>query len=605
MPEVADIWFPRGFENNRRARGPGIVGRLATGVSIEAARARLDAVARRFMRDYPSDYADGNLRLDVRPLHEVLTAGARPAMWALSATVAFVLLIACVNVGNLMLARARTRAPEMAIRQALGAGRTRLVRQLFTETSVLALLGGALGLLIAYGGVALVEWLRPAHLPRQSQVTIDGTVVLFTAALSIGVSLAFSLLPALPDRAREGEALKLGRAGVQRPGVRRLQRALLVAEVALCSVPLVAGGLMLHTFVNLINAPLGFEPDGVQTAKISFSLRLFREPRQRLELIARAIDRVAQLPGVRAVSAGGPLPFDQQFLRSYGRAEEQEALTSRATVQSVFPGYLGVTGVRLKAGRDFTANDLGAARRVAIVDERIARQLWADDAVGKRLAIGQGLTSNTFEVIGVTNAVRSVRVRDSSLPHLFLPYDNYGFVMSLVIDTDVSAAAIGPAVKQAVESLGTRRPVYDILPMRSYVERSVGDTRFTTIVLVAFAASALLLAGVGIYGTLAYLTSQRRQEFAVRMALGASTPQVLRSVVGEGCVLTGIGAAVGLAGGIMASALLRDLLYEVTPFDVPTLLSVTGVVALVALAATIQPAIRASRTDPAAVLRAE
>ena len=611
LPEVADVWFLRPFEHDRRSRGPGTIARLAPGVSIEAARARLEVLARRFTADHATDSMDGNLRLEARPLQEVLTADARPAMWVLAAAVAFVLLIGCVNIGNLMLARARARAPEMAVRQALGAGRTRLVRQLFTETAVLALVGGAAGLLLAYFGVALIDWLRPGHLPRQSQITVNGPVVLFTGALAIGISLAFSLLPALPDRTRAGgESLRFGRAEVQRAGVRRLQRGLVIAEVALCIIPLVAGGLLLHTFIRLVNAPVGFSPDGVQTAKIGFSLRVFSDREQRLQLVTDAIERVGQLPGVRAASAGGPLPFDHQFLRSYGRAGGDAVLTSRASVQSVFPGYLGITGVQLKAGRDFSRDDLVNARKVVIVDERIARQLWLDvEAIGQRLAVGQGGSATVFEVIGVTTAVRAVRVRDATTPHLFVPFDQFGLIMSLVIDTDMPAAAIGPEVKRAVESLGTRRPVYDIVPMRTYVERSVGDTRFTMLVLVAFGAAALLLAGVGIYGTLAYLTSQRSQEFAVRIALGASTRQVLRRVLGEGLMLTGVGITAGFAGALTTSALLQallqDLLYDVTPFDIPTLLAVTGVVAVIALAAIAHPAIRAARTDPAVVLRAE
>ena len=607
LPEVADIWFPRPFEDDRRFRGPGTLARLAPGLTIDAARARLDALARRFIADHPVDYGDRTLRLDVRPLQEVLTDDARAAMWVLAGAVAFVLLIGCVNVGNLMLARARTRAPELAIRQALGAGRSRLVRQLFTETAVLALVGGAAGLLLAYAGVALLDWLRPTHLPRQSQITINGAVVLFTATLSIGVSLVFSLLPALPDRTRAGgESLKSGRGDVQRSGMRRLQRGLVIAGVALCIVPLVAGGLMVHTFINLANAPLGFNTDGVLTAKIAVSLRLFPERQQRLQLITNAMERVRQLPGVRAVSAGGPLPFDHQFLRSYGRADEPGSLTSQASVQSVFPGYLGLTGVQLKAGRDFTRDDLLSGRKVAIVDERIAGQLWSDGrAIGQRLSVGQGRSLSGFEVIGVTTAVRAVRVRDSIVPHLFVPYEQFGLMVALVIETSEPAAAIGPEIKRAVESLGTRRPVYDILPLRTYVEGSVGDTRFTMLVLVAFAGAALALAGVGIYGTLAYLTSRRSQEFAIRMALGASAARVLRSVVGEGLILIGAGSTIGLAGAMAASAFLRDLLYEVTPFDLPTLLSVAAIVAAVAVAAITHPAIRAARTELAVVLRAE
>lgn len=606
LPEDAGVWFPRPLENDRRSRAPGTIARLAPGASLAVAQARLDVIAPRFVRDHPAAYPDGYLRLSVVPLRTALTAEARPAMWALTIAVAFVLLVGCVNVGNLMLARARVRMPEMAVRRALGAGRVRLVRQLFTETAMLAVAGGIAGLLVACAGVALVEWMRPLHLPRQSQIAVNETVALFTAALAIVVSLLFGLLPALATAGGSArEARGTGRAGVQRSGLRGLQRGLVVAEVALCIIPLVAAGLMLHTFVNLTNAPLGFDPDGLQTAKVPFSLRLFPERQQRLQLLTSAVEEVRTLPGVRAVSAGGPLPFDHQFLQPYGRPDGIMPLTSRATVQSVLPGYLDITRVQLEAGRDFTMNELIAQRRVAIVDQRIARQLWPDGAIGRRIAVGEGSRPRVFEVIGVTRPVRALRVRDAAIPHLFVPYDHFGLVMALVVDTDEPAAAVGPALKRAVEALGTRRPVHDILPMRTYVERSMGDTRFTMLVIGAFGASGLLLAGVGIYGTLAYLTAQRSQEFGVRMALGASGGRVVRGVVGEVLVLTAAGAALGLAGAMVAGVLLQDLLYGVTPFDSRTLLTVVGLVAVVALAATAQPAARAARTNPANTLRAE
>ena len=602
--EVTDVWFPRRLERQGRLRGT--IARLAPGISIDSARDRLGALARQYVAARASDYPDGRLRFDLQPLQAVVTADARPAMWALAGAVVFVLLIACVNVGNLMLARARARAPEMALRQALGASRLRLARQLFTETLILAVAGGAAGLLIAHAGVRLIDWLRPTHLPRQSEIAIDGTVVIFTAVLSIGVSLACGLLPALGSgRRAAAEALRSGRSNAQRSGLRRLQRGLVVAEVAFCLVLLVAGGLMLKTFMNLMSAPLGFDPDGILTAKMAMNLRQFSDHPQRVQLLTSAIDRVAALPGVGAVSAAGPLPLDYPFLRTYGRAGEDAILTSQATTQSVFPGYLSLVKIALKEGRDFTADDLISERKVVIVDERIAQQLWGGRAVGQRLAVGPGRPSTNFEVVGITRAVRSLRVSDAGMPHFFVPYDQFGLAMALVIATDRSAEAIGPAIKQTVESLGTSRPVYEIVPLQHYVDGSIGDTRFTMLVLVGFATAALLLAAVGIYGTLSYLMAQRRQELAVRLALGASARQVLAGVLGEGLLLAALGAVAGLAGSAVASTALNDLLYGVTPFDLTTLSAVTGTLAAVAVAATAVPAIRAARTDPAQVLRAE
>lgn len=274
-------------------------------------------------------------------------------------------------------------------------------------------------------------------------------------------------------------------------------------------------------------------------------------------------------------------------------------------MQDVWPGYLRMVGIRLEAGRDFTMDDVTAARKVAIVDHRVARELWPGGAIGQTLIVGPGQKPRVYEVVGVTNPVRTTEVRDATIPHLFFPSMEWDLNTALVIDTAESAAALGPAIKQTVESLGTRRPVFDIRPLRFYVDRSTAETRFTMGVIVAFAAAALFLAAVGIYGTLAYLASLRRHEFAVRLALGATTGRVLRAVVGEGLVLTIAGALIGLAGAVVVASSLRDLLYDVSAFDVPTLATVMAVVAFAALAATTLPALRAARTDPAVVLRAE
>ena len=607
LPEVVDVWFPRPFERDRRSRGPSTVGRLTSGVTVEAAQARLDVLSRRLTTDYAKDYFDGPLHVSVRPLQEVLTEEVRPALLVLAGAVGFVLLIGCVNVGNLMLARARVRAPEMAVRRALGAGRGRLIRQLVTETTILVAVGALLGFSLAYGGVSLIDWLRPIHLPRQSQITVNGSVALFTTVVSVVVSLLFGLLPVASTAGKsELEPLRAGRSTVQRSGTRRLQRALVVAEVALSIVPLVAAGLMLRTFVNLENASIGFDASGLITGKVAVSRRQFPETKQLVALHRDALERVARLPGVEAVAAGGPMPFEgYTFSRTYGRPTDPQPFASRATLQSVFPGYLGITRTGLRAGRDFTMDDLVNEREVVIIDERMANQLWPDGAVGQRLGVSRGRSFVSLEVIGVTNPVRVTRVRDDGTPHMFVPYHFQMLEMALVVKTRESAATMGPAIKQAVESLGTRRPVYEIQPMQTYVDRSIGDARFTMLVLVGFAIAALLLAAVGLYGTLAYLTSQRTQEFGVRMALGASAARILRSVASEGLLLTAIGGALGLIGALAASAVLRDLLYGVAPNDTTTLMSVTALVAVVAVVAASRPAWNAANTDPCTALRAE
>jgi predicted permease len=493
----------------------------------------------------------------------------------------------------------------MAMRRALGAAQSRLVRQLFTEVAVLSFLGAAAGFALAHGGVAIVDWLTPTHLPRQSTIRVTGTVAAFTAVVGVLVSIIFALLPAFADRRHTHESLRAGRVTAQGPGMRRMQRAMVVAEVALSIVPLVAAGLMLRSFVNLTHAPIGFNPDNVLTAKVAFQFRAFPEPADRWRLYQRVFERVRQMPGVVDVSGGAPLPFDAwQQTRPYGR--EGETLgAERASLQSILPGYLRVTGTRLLAGREFTDDDIDQERPVVIVDERIARRLWPGGAVGQRLAYPRGKGSITLEVIGVSEPVRVTRVRDDNLPPLFIPLHVYAIEQALVIKTRESAAALAPRLKEDIESLGTRRPVYDIRPLSAYVAASMGDTRFLMLILAAFALASILLAAIGLYGTLAYLTSQRTQEFGIRMALGASAWRVLRSVAREGLVLAVLGAAIGFAGAVATTETLRGLLYDVAPLDGVTLTGVAVVVALTALVAASHPAWRAATIQPAVALRSE
>lgn len=606
LPEVVDIWFARPLETDRSSRGHTTIAMLAPGVTLAAARARLTEIGRRNAVDHAGAYPVGAPRLSLRSLKDDLTADARQALWVLAGAVSFVLLIGCVNVGNLLLARARVRAPEMAMRRALGAGRARLTSQLLTESAILVGLGGLGGVLLAIGGVSLIEWLRPVHLPRQSQVAVNGTVILYTALLSGVVTLAFGLLPLAGLGATVTDPLRGGRSGVQRHGARRLQRSLVIAEVALSIVPLVAAGLMLRSFANLTAAPLGFTTTGVVTAKAPFSVRQFREPRQRVQLVRDAIARVGELPGVDAASAAGPVPLeDNQFTRLYGRGTDADPPSAPATVQSVMPGYLAIVGTTLRAGRDFSDDDMDQQRRVVIVDQRLADRLWPDGALGQTLAVALSSKPVLLEVVGVTEPVRVRHVREGATPHLFVPFDMYGLQMALFIKTGAGAAAIGPAVKEAVEALNTRRPVHSILPLQHYVDVSMTDTRFLMLVLVAFAGVSLLLAAIGLYGTLAYVTAQRTQEFGVRMALGASPLRVLRSVAGEGLTLTVVGTVVGFAGASFCSVWLTGMLYDVTPLDVPTFAAVSALVAVVAVIAASHPAWRAARVDPTVALRAE
>jgi putative ABC transport system permease protein len=604
VEERVDVWLPTTFEPTRMYRGAAMVGRLTPGVTIALAQAECDAQAAAFVARYPGAYPNDRLRISIRPLSDAVAAGAKPALMTLAGAVAFVLLMACVNVANLMVARAKTRERELAVRRALGATRLRLVRQLLAENLVFTACGGAGGVLLAWVGVGLLDWIRPVHLPRQAEVAIDSVVLLWSVALTIGCSVVFGLVPALFFTGDAlAQPLNSGRTGSNMMRSRTLQRGLVVAEVALSIIPLVAAGLMLRTFTNLLQAPIGFDPSHVVTARVSLNLTAFRQIEQRTAFFREAITRLRELPGVDAVSIGGPLPFaPAQVTQRYWRADDVDRVPSLGMQQAVMPGFFAAMGIDVRAGRDFTDADIVQQRSVVIVDERLAAQLWQGDAIGKRLGLG---ATKSLEVVGVAAPIRVGRVREESAPVIFVPYHVYEMEQTLIVKTQTPVAVIGPMIKNTVESLGPGRPVFDIRPMSAIVKASIDDTRFTMIVLSGFAVAALLLAGVGLYGTLSYLMSQRTQELGVRIALGASAIGVVRLVAYEGGVLAGVGGAIGLAGAVGVTRALRGLLYGVTPLDSVTIASVVVLVTTVAVAAISQPAWRAARIDPATALRGD
>jgi putative ABC transport system permease protein len=604
VEERVDVWLPTAFVPSALDRGLTFLGRVAPGTTITQAQAELDGLAARFVARHPSSYPNG-LHVTVRPLVEVVTRDVKPALMALSVAVGFVLLIACVNVANLLLARAKVRERELAVRRALGATRFRLMRQLLAENLVVAMLGGVCGLLLARLGIGVLDWLRPVHLPRQSEIAIDSVVMLWTAGLTLILSIVFGLVPALAfSREAHGQTLHASRAGSLSLRSRRLHRGLVVAEVALSIVPLIAAGLMLRTFTNLLAAPIGFDPAHVVTARIPLNLRVFSTVERRSAFYQDAIARVRELPGVQAVSVGGPLPLAPVLTtQRVWRSEDPAPTPSIGVQQSIMPGYFGVLGIQLRSGRAISDDDIRHRRRVVVVDERLAALLWNGEALGKQLRVGEA--QQPLEVVGVAGHIRARTIRDSDTPVIYVPSHVYEIEQTLVVKTRAPLLTMGPAIKQAVETLGPGRPVFDIRLMDDVVGTSIDNTRFTMLMLSGFAAVSLVLAGVGLYGTLAYLTSQRKQEFGVRLALGASAASILRLVVREGSLLTGLGTMLGLAGAVAATRALQVFLYGVTPLDGLTMVSVIILVAVMALIAVGWPAWRAASVDPMVALRHE
>jgi len=618
--EQIDVWLPDRIDRNVPYRGVPVLARLRQGVTPDQGNAELQMLAAQFERENPDFYSGAKgwqaspsdrgpgakVRFTARLLHDTMTRDVRPALFLLSGAVGFVLLIAAVNAANLMLARGSARQRELEIRRALGAGRIRIVRQLLSESLVLALAAAAAGLFCARFGLHAIMRLSATHIPLQSRIEMDAPVTLFALALAAVTTMLFGLAPAWRlASSKTGHPLRAGRTETAGSGARRLQRTLVVAEVALSIAPLACAGLMLRSFLNLMHSPLGFNPANVVTARMPFDLKKYPHTEQRWALLRDVIDRVHALSGVQSASAADTLPLAGQAMRRVGRADQPETPPMVATQQFALPGYLGVMGTPLLEGRDFTDDDIAAQRNVTIIDAGLAQRLWPEGASGKRLSVYRTGWRNDLEVVGVTAAVRVTRVRDGSIPHFMMPYGSYPVRMSLVVKTREPAESMAPRIQSAVDAAHGGRAAYNIRPMSAYVSDSIGDTRFILLVLAAFAGASVLLAAVGLYGTLAYLTAQRTREFGIRLALGSSVKALVAIVIRESVLLATVGAVVGLTGVAAVTRAIRELLYGVQPLDGVTLAGVVGLVGMIALGAAGVPAWRATRIDPQTSLRGE
>jgi len=614
--EQIDVWLPYSMSATRQFRGVPIAARLRPGVTLAQANAELETLAAQFERQYPDFYAGdkgwqaspfdrasgSKLRFTARLLRDDMTRGIRPALFLLSGAVGFVLLIACVNVANLMLARGSARQRELEIRRALGAGRNRIIRQLLTEGLVLALASAAIGLFCAHLGVKAIARLSGSYLPLSSGIGMDSTVVICAFVLAVLTNIVFGLLPAW-RLSCDTDPLRAGRTETAGSGARGLQRTLVVAEVALSIMPLACGGLMLRSFLNLLHSPLGFNPANVVTATVPVNLNRFPQTAERWAWLRDVLDHVRAIPGVQSASAATPLPLAGQQTRRVGRADQSDALPILATQQIAIPGYLNAIGTPLLAGRDFTDDDIVPGRSVTIIDEQLAKRLWPDGAIGKRLSVYRTGWRNDLEVVGVTASVRVTRIRDEGIPHFVMPYSQYPDEMSLVIKTREPALRMTSQIERAVDAAHGGRAARDVMTMSDYVSASIGDTRFVLCLLATFAAMSVLLAAVGLYGTLAYLTTQRTREFGIRLALGATGRAIMGIVMREGVSLAVAGVVLGLFGTAASTRVIGQLLYGVRPLDSLNLASVVLIVGVIALGAAGVPAWRATRIDPQASLR--
>jgi putative ABC transport system permease protein len=597
-----DGWFERQNHNALQ-----VIGRLRPGVTIERARGDMETIALRLEEEYPASNT-GN-RVNMESMYERALGDMRRPLMLLFCGVAFVLLIACANVANLLLARSAARQREIAVRSSVGAAGGRIVRLLLTESVMLWLLGGLGGLLVAYGGTRLLSSWLGGTIPRAGDVRIDGLVLLFVLAVSLLTGVVFGLAPALRStRLDLQESLKEGAKGSGGAKGGRMRRGLVIAEVMLAQALLIVAGLTIHSFLVLSNESPGLDARNLLTVRISLPTSKYPELAGRQAFFSQLLERVQGLPGVVSAAAGGPLPFTPLGGWQSGYVVEGETPpepgqmpiveTAAATAE-----YHRTLGIPLLRGRLFSEGDRADAPPVAIIDETFAARHWPNaNPIGQRIR----LIGRFFEVVGVVGHVKNRGIANESLVQMYIPFEwDNDDTWSLAIKTETEPMLTAAAVRNAVLELDPTQPVSFVRAMQRNLESTVMVNRIQGVLLGAFAAAALLLATVGIYGVMSHATNERRHEIGIRMAVGASRGEVLRLVVRQGLVLIAIGVPLGLGLAMAVGRLMSSELYGITTFDPTSLILAPLLLGSVAVLASYVPAHRASVVDPVETLRTE
>ena len=599
---------------------PGAIARLKPGLSVAEAQARLETFAAGLARDYPADYPPAvGWAPRLISVQQDLTGNARSELFVLFAAVGFVLLIACVNLANLLLARGSGRQREIAIRLALGAGRVRLIAQLLTESVLLAFVSGCVALLtVVWLKSALLKF-APPDLPRLNEVTISAGVLFFAFSVSILTGIIFGLAPALQGASpNQIASLREGSRGSGSSKRQlRVSSALVASEVALSLILLVGAGLFLRSFWQILQVRSGFNSHNVVTAQIWLSFpndpsqnRYLTVPK-RAAFMREVLRRVSGLPGVQeaSIGGGGSLPLarsrNQTSFTIEGRPADSEH-SPVAELAAVSPGHFRVLEIPILSGRNFTDSDDDKALPVAIVDQTLARQYWPNEnPIGKRIKSGPIQSTNPWlNIIGVVGNVKTDSLELQEAPHIYLSdFQAPAYNSVIYLRTAGDPGTLGDAIRPEVQAVDPNVPVYAVRTMEDVIARSMAERRFALQILGFFAGVALLLAAIGIYGVMAYTYSQRRHEIGIRMALGAQPRDILRMALGEGMTLVAIGLGSGLVGALILTRFLRSLLYAVSPNDPLTFAALLALLAAVALLACLVPARRATQTDPLVALR--
>jgi len=613
-PAKVQIWMPLRTDPNERRdnRYLQVLARLKPTATLDGAQSQIDTLSARLRQQYPETNEGWSARL--KSLRDWTTRDVRTSLLLLLGAVGFVLLIACANVANLLLARASARRKEIALRTALGAGRWRIIRQLLTESSLLAALGGAVGLTLSILLTRLLVAISPADVPRLDEIGLDARVLGFTVGVVGLVGLLFGLAPALQASKTDlNDVLKEGGRGSSEGHWRNRVRALLVvSEIALSLLLLIGAGLLVKSFVLLRDVNPGFDAQNVLTMRVSLPGARYKEPQQQASFFRELTERVKALPGVEAAGATLTLPLggtDFSVGRSFIR-EGRPLTTEEASDSDYFvvtPDYFKTMRIPVKTGRSFTDRDTAETPPVVVINERIARRVFAgEDPIGKRITVWRD-EKFAREIIGVVGDVKSSRLDAETGYQIYVPHaqDAGWGALSLAVRTKGEPEALTSQVRGAILSIDKNQPAHDIKTMDDVFSASVANTRLVVLLFGVFAMFALLLTSIGLYGVIAYSVAQRTREIGIRLALGAQTKDVLRMIITQGMILALIGAGLGLAGAFAATRVMRNLLYGVSATDPLIFIGVALLLTVIALLACYIPARRATKVDPLIALRYE
>jgi predicted permease len=612
-----DVWVPIAFDSGEAARRGShylqVVGRLKPGVNRQQAHTDLNTIASRLEEQFP--HTNSGTAVTVLPLHEQLVGDIRPALLILLGAVGFVLLIACANVANLLLAQAASRQKEISIRTALGASRFRVVRQLLTESIVLSAVGGAAGLLLAFWSIDLLSPLIPQNLSQVQGVSLDSRVLIFTLVILLMTGIIFGLAPALQaSNPNLNETLKEGGRGTS-GGLRqnRIRSLLVISEVALALVLLVGAGLMIRSFARLGGVNPGFQPENLLTMRVVLPDNKYATLEQRAAFYDQMIERVESLPGVESASVISWLPLrmigGSNSFTIEGRPEPEPGQGPIASFRTISPNYFRTMGIPVMDGRALSERDTAGSTNVTVINQTMARRFWPDEnPIGKRIKLGGARSQAPWlEIVGIVGDVKQAGLDLDTRPEMYRTYAQPSFFAprDLVVRTTSNPLGLAGAVRSEIWAIDKDQPVSSVQTMENILADSIARSRFNMLLLGIFAGVAMVLSAVGIYGVMSYSVAQRTHEIGIRMALGAKPSHVLKLVVRQGMTLAAIGVAGGIVAALALTRLMTSLLFGVSATDPLTFTAISLTLVLVALAASYIPARRAAKVDPCEALRYE